>query len=166
MKSLRSLLRKEAKFEEEKEHLEFIIHDCGNDEVIPELREVNRKIAKVEKKIIIALNLELKRRLKSMEMKILTGGRNQGKTTMLNENTIARISDMGEGRKLQLLLEDDGDIIVSIMPVTHVFTRSSVQFCLRETRSKRTILALHELRKAMIEDEIENPHEHYMMPKG
>lgn len=37
--------------------------------------------------------------------------------------------DMGEGLKLQLFVEEDGDVIVSILPIDHVFTRNSVQFC-------------------------------------
>jgi hypothetical protein len=39
------------------------------------------------------------------------------------------IGDMGEGLKLQLLVEDDGDVIVSVLPVDHKFTRQAVQFC-------------------------------------
>jgi len=75
------------------------------------------------------------------------------------ENTqIARICDMREGHKLQLFVEDDGDIIVSVLPVEDRVTFKSVQFCLSGTQSPKTGMALHNLIKAMQEDEKNLPH--------
>ena len=70
---------------------------------------------------------------------------------------VARVCDMRDGNKLQLFIEDDGDIIVSVLPEKDVITRNSVQFCLSGTQSRRTGLALHELFKAMEEDEKKYP---------
>jgi|7_EtaG_2_1085326.scaffolds.fasta_scaffold42468_4 hypothetical protein len=70
---------------------------------------------------------------------------------------IARLCDMREGKALQLLLEDDGDIIVSIIPEGGVYAKGA-QFCVSGTQSRRTVNALHELFAAMEEDEKNIPH--------
>ncbi len=64
--------------------------------------------------------------------------------------------DMGEPMKLQLTREDDGDIIVSILPLSHAFSEYQVQFCAGingGTRSHRTGLALQALFEAMHQDQ-------------
>lgn len=65
---------------------------------------------------------------------------------------IARICDMREGKALQLFVEDDGDVIVSVNPEGGVYAKG-VQFCASGSQSRRTVRALHELFEAMQEDE-------------
>ncbi|WP_412535947.1 hypothetical protein [Marinobacter sp. MIT932201] len=65
---------------------------------------------------------------------------------------IARICDMREGKALQLFVEDDGDVIVSVIPEGGIYAKG-VQFCASGTQSRRTVQALHELFEAMAEDE-------------
>lgn len=69
---------------------------------------------------------------------------------------IARLCDMREGKALQLFVEDDGDVIVSIIPEDGVYSKGA-QFCLSGSQSKRTTMALHELFEAMKEDEQRQP---------
>lgn len=73
------------------------------------------------------------------------------------KDVIARVCDMREGFALQLLREDDGDIIVSVIPENGVFSFDAVQICSSGTQSKRTHRALRELFDAMLEDEAETP---------
>lgn len=67
-----------------------------------------------------------------------------------------RIGDMGEGLKLQLFREDDGDIIVSVLPEKHkVAMDGGVQFCTPFSgggRSQHTHAALVQLMVAMEKD--------------
>jgi hypothetical protein len=70
---------------------------------------------------------------------------------------IARRCDMGEGFKLKLLLQDDGDVIVSVLPEKGLVAFDSVEICASGTQSRRTHKALHQLYKAMVEDENERP---------
>lgn len=67
---------------------------------------------------------------------------------------VSRPGDMGESLKLEILLEDDGDVILSIMPLGHRIPDedNSLQFCTSGTKSHYTLLALHELYKAMLKD--------------
>lgn len=65
---------------------------------------------------------------------------------------IARICDMREGKALQLFVEDDGDVIVSVIPENGLYAKGA-QFCVSGTQSGRTVNALHELFEAMKEDE-------------
>lgn len=65
---------------------------------------------------------------------------------------IARRCDMREGKALQLFVEDDGDVIVSIIPEDGIYAKGA-QFCISGTQSRRTAMALHELFEAMEEDE-------------
>lgn len=65
---------------------------------------------------------------------------------------IARLCDMREGKALQLFVEDDGDVIVSVIPEGGVYAKGA-QFCVSGTQSRRTVNALHELFAAMEEDE-------------
>lgn len=76
------------------------------------------------------------------------------------EPVVARRGDMGEGRKLQLLRESDGDIIVSVLPESHRFTEDSVQFCtpfMGGGSSPKTHAALVALFEAMHEDQVGRP---------
>lgn len=75
-----------------------------------------------------------------------------------DNSIVERVCDMRDGYKLQLIKEDDGDIIVSILPVDHKATTKAVQFCLSGTQSPHTGKALHALFKAMQQDNIETPH--------
>lgn len=73
----------------------------------------------------------------------------------------SRVGDMGEGLKLQILKEDDGDLIVSIFPESHrgPVTGQYVQFCTPMSgggKSPRTWNALFDLWCAMREDEAES----------
>lgn len=71
------------------------------------------------------------------------------------KNPVERVGDMGEGLKLQLLKEDDGDIIVSVIPKDHKFG-DGVQFCTPGSgggKSPKTWNALLDLFKAMQEEE-------------
>lgn len=70
---------------------------------------------------------------------------------------IARLCDMREGKALQLFVEDDGDVIVSIIPEGGLYAKGA-QFCVSGTQSRRTVNALHELFAAMEEDEKTIPH--------
>jgi hypothetical protein len=70
---------------------------------------------------------------------------------------IARLCDMREGKALQLFVEDDGDVIVSVIPEDGIYARG-VQFCVSGSQSRRTVRALHELFEAMAEDEKSLPH--------
>lgn len=60
--------------------------------------------------------------------------------------------DMGEHRKLQLLRDGDGDIIVSVLPVNHRFTEMAAEFCVPGHgggRSHHTFNAMLALMQAM-----------------
>jgi hypothetical protein len=70
---------------------------------------------------------------------------------------IKRICDMREGKALELFKEDDGDIIVAVVPAKGGYSKG-VQFCSSGTQSPRTHHALCELMKAMEADEAEIPH--------
>lgn len=70
---------------------------------------------------------------------------------------IKRICDMREGKALELFKEDDGDIIVAVIPEKGGLSKG-VQFCASGTQSPRTHRALCELMKAMEADEAEIPH--------
>ena len=72
---------------------------------------------------------------------------------------IARKCDMGGGVKLRLLLEEDGDVLVSVMKETDRVAFDAVEFCASGTNSPRTQCALHELYRAMQQDEEERPQE-------
>ena len=72
---------------------------------------------------------------------------------------VSRVGDMGEPYKLQLTREDDGDIIVSILPIGHKWSDVAVQFCCGPGgggRSYRTGLALSKLFEAMQADMAES----------
>lgn len=66
---------------------------------------------------------------------------------------IARKCDMGSDTKLQLVIEEDGDVIVSVMKATDRVSFQSVEFCTSGTQSPNTTTALHNLYKAMQLDE-------------
>jgi len=66
---------------------------------------------------------------------------------------IARKCDMGSNTKLQLLIEEDGDVIVSVMKTTDRVSFQSVEFCMSGTQSPKTAAALHNLYRAMVLDE-------------
>jgi hypothetical protein len=73
---------------------------------------------------------------------------------------VSRQGDMGEGLKLQLLRDGDGDIIVCILPANHKFSDAALEFCVPGTgggRSPRTFEALQALMKAMELDARERP---------
>ena len=69
--------------------------------------------------------------------------------------TIERSGDMGQGNKLTLLKDNEGDIHVSVMPIGHKFSMTNVEFCNSGSKSHRTLMALHALFKAMQDDEKE-----------
>jgi hypothetical protein len=75
----------------------------------------------------------------------------------VEKDVVERICDMRDGFKLQLMKEDDGDIIVSILPVDHRMTTKAVQICMSGTQSPRTGKALHALFEAMQQDSIDCP---------
>lgn len=72
---------------------------------------------------------------------------------------VSRQGDMGEGLKLEILREADGDLIVSIMKVHDKFSPDhAIQFCVPGTgggASRHTFKALQDLRVAMALDEQE-----------
>lgn len=72
---------------------------------------------------------------------------------------VSRQGDMGEGLKLEILREADGDLIVSIMGVHDKFSPDhAIQFCVPGTgggTSRHTFKALQDLRVAMALDEQE-----------
>lgn len=72
----------------------------------------------------------------------------------MTDRTQSRIGDMGEGLKLQLHIEEDGDIIVCIMPKDHRIPHETaeLQFCASGGKSPKTLMALHKLYHAMQED--------------
>lgn len=72
--------------------------------------------------------------------------------------SIARLCDMREGKALQLFVEDDGDVIVSVIPEDGMYSKGA-QFCISGTQSRRTTEALHNLFEAMRHDEGVIPHE-------
>lgn len=75
--------------------------------------------------------------------------------TDLDRSVAARLGDMGEGTKLQLRREDDGDIIVCVMPAAHRIPDMEIQFCTPGAgggSSPRTWAALVELFRAMQAD--------------
>ena len=72
--------------------------------------------------------------------------------------SIERRCDMREGFKLKLLISNDGDFHVSVLPEEDIFSFDSVEFCSSGTQSPRTQMALHDLYKAMLLDEEERPH--------
>jgi len=72
---------------------------------------------------------------------------------------IARKCDMGSGMKMQLFIEEDGDVIVTVLPQDHRITTKSVEFCASGTQSPATTTALHALYKAMKQDEADRPQE-------
>lgn len=79
---------------------------------------------------------------------------------MSNLEVVSRQGDMGEGLKLQLLKDGDGDIIVSILPANHRFSDAALEFCVPGSgggTSPRTFEALQALMKAMELDELNRP---------
>lgn len=44
-------------------------------------------------------------------------------------NEIARLGDMGEGTRLLLFKQDDGDVIVGVIPSGFRFPVHSIEFC-------------------------------------
>lgn len=73
----------------------------------------------------------------------------------------SRQGDMGEGLKLEILREPDGDLIVSIMGVHEKFSAEhSLQFCVPGTGggcSPKTWRALLDLQAAMVDDNTSRP---------
>lgn len=73
----------------------------------------------------------------------------------------SRQGDMGEGLKLEVLREDDGDLIVSIMGVHDRFSPThAIQFCVPGTgggTSPKTWRALLDLQAAMYDDNLGRP---------
>ena len=72
-------------------------------------------------------------------------------------NIVERIGDMGEGLKLSLFRQEDGDIILSILPEDHIITEHSIEFCTSGTKSHNTMIALSTLFRAMVKDNKEAP---------
>lgn len=86
-----------------------------------------------------------------------SGVRAQPDLPFSTEAVTERTGDMGEGTKLQVCREDDGDLIVSVVPQDHRFSvdGQQVQFCVPGSgggRSPRTWEALQALWKAMALD--------------
>jgi hypothetical protein len=69
----------------------------------------------------------------------------------------SRLGDMGEGRRLSLVRECDGDFIVSVVQAGHRFNPESVQFCNSGCHSPHTHDALRALFGAMKADERGEP---------
>ncbi|MCK5609411.1 hypothetical protein KAR91_46490 [Candidatus Pacearchaeota archaeon] len=70
---------------------------------------------------------------------------------------VERIGDMGKGLKLSLFKQTDGDIQISVLPENDKFTEHCVEFCTSGTASHYTILALHDLFRAIKKDNEETP---------
>lgn len=68
---------------------------------------------------------------------------------------IERSGDMGQGNKLTLMKDNEGNIHVSVMPIGHKFSMTNIEFCNSGSKSHRTLMALHALFNAMEEDEKE-----------
>ena len=62
MKNLIELLHKEEKFREQLAHANFQLNDCENDEYYPTVYELERRLLKLNKKIVKALNRDLAER--------------------------------------------------------------------------------------------------------
>ena len=78
-----------------------------------------------------------------------------GECERSREPVAERVGDMGEGTKLQLFREDDGDFIVSVMPAAHRIPDLQVQFCVPGSgggSSRHTWDALCALHAAMHAD--------------
>ena len=95
----------------------------------------------------------------SAESRRLAAGQSGGVDGMASwpvSQETERVGDMGEGLKLQLFREDDGDIIVSVLPEKHKFSMNGgVQFCTAGSgggRSEHTHAALVQLMVAMEKD--------------
>lgn len=70
---------------------------------------------------------------------------------------VERSGDMGQGTKLQLLKDNEGDIIVSVCRIGARGAMESVEFCTSGTKSRKTQRALQALFRAMEEDESDCP---------
>lgn len=74
-----------------------------------------------------------------------------------------RFEDMSVRGRLRVIQQDDGDMIVAIIPDPIEEPDSpglSVEFCTSGGKSPKVLLALRELMKAIIEQNRENPHCH------
>lgn len=66
-----------------------------------------------------------------------------------------RIGDMGEGTKLQVFKEEDGDFIISVMSIGHRIPEHQIQFCVPGIGggcSPETWQALCALHEAILKD--------------
>jgi hypothetical protein len=68
---------------------------------------------------------------------------------------IERSGDMGQGTKLQLMKDNEGDVHISVMKIGHKMSMTPVEFCNSGSKSHRTTRALHALFEAMEQDEKE-----------
>ncbi len=66
---------------------------------------------------------------------------------------VERSGDMGQGVKLVMMKDNEGDLHLSIMPLNHLISMNSIEFCNSGTHSRNTLIALKALYKAMEEDE-------------
>jgi archaellum component FlaF (FlaF/FlaG flagellin family) len=79
--------------------------------------------------------------------------------------TVSRIGDMHPNRGIQLQVQNNGDVILSITESSliiegkHVHDRASVEFCLSGGRSRHTLHALHALFIAIELDNSQRPQE-------
>ena len=71
---------------------------------------------------------------------------------------IARRGDMGQGVKLRLTSDDDGDISVCIGKESDKWIEPSIEFCASGGHSEKTLAALRALMRAMMADEDARPH--------
>lgn len=62
---------------------------------------------------------------------------------------VRTLGDMGEGTKLSLFKQDDGDIIVSVIPPGKRFAEHSVEFCTSGGKHPEVWQALFRLWQAM-----------------
>lgn len=70
-------------------------------------------------------------------------------------NSVERSGDMGQGTKLVVMRDSEGDVHLTICPIGHRFGMERIEFCTSGSKSPKTTSALIKLFEAMQEDEAE-----------
>lgn len=76
---------------------------------------------------------------------------------MASDREVERTCDMRDGYKLRVMIDDGGDVHVSVLPVGDRYSPHSVEFCSSGTQSHHTLLALYDLYEAMKKDQEARP---------
>ncbi len=66
---------------------------------------------------------------------------------------VGRTGDMGQGTKLVVMRDNEGDVHLSVCPIGHRFGMDRIEFCTSGSKSPKTTTALIQLLHAMEEDE-------------